>query len=272
MGFFSDQEVSGRLERLEIEFNRWGIDRYGIDKRQLLRSYSLLRWLYENYFNVTVFGIDNVPPNGRGMLVGNHSGGIALDGAMVLASLFLEMEPPRIAHGMADKFIERVPFGAMMSNKLGHFTGLPQHASRLLEDERLLMVFPEGSRGTAKLYGDRHHLVRFGSGFIRLALKARAPIIPFAFLGGGEAIPTVVNLYKVARLFGVPYLPVTPYLLPIPRPVDLQIYYGERMHFEGDGTEEDAVILDWVDQVKQTVASLIEDGVRSRRQRGVGDS
>lgn len=268
MGLIVDERVRERVRALEIGWNRYGVDPYGVSQTDLARFYSLLRIFYEHYFDVEVYGIDNVPARGRGMLVGNHSGGLALDGAMVLASLFWKLDPPRLAHGMAEKFIERVPFGALLSSRLGHLTGLPEHAQRLLADERLLMVFPEGARGTAKLYPERYSLVRFGTGFLRLALKARAPVVPFAFLGGGEAIPTIANLYKLGKLVGVPYVPITPYLLPLPRPVDLQILYGEPMHFEGTGDEEDAVIQRWVEQVRERIGVLIEDGRRLRAGRG----
>jgi 1-acyl-sn-glycerol-3-phosphate acyltransferase len=257
--------VKARVGRLEVPFDRHGVDPFGISKPHLTRFYSALGWLYRNYFDVSVTGIEHVPARGRAMLVGNHSGGVALDGAMVLASLFLEMEPPRIAHGMAEKFLNRVPFASAWSSRLGHLTGLPEHALGLLEAERLLMVFPEGARGTAKLYGDRNSLVDFGTGFVRLALQSRAPIIPFAFVGGGEAIPTVANLVRLGRLVGVPYIPVTPWLLPLPRPTSLQIYYDAPILLEGTGREEDEVILGMVDRVKARVAGLIESGVRIRR-------
>lgn len=268
MGLLTSDRVRQRVDALELDWNRYGVDPYGAAKPDLARFYSFLTLLYRRYFDVEVYGIDHVPARGRAMLVGNHSGGYALDGAMVLASLFWELEPPRVAHGMAEKFIERVPFGALLSNRVGHLTGLPEHAERLLEDERLLMVFPEGARGTAKLYGDRYSLVRFGTGFLRLALATRTPIVPFAFLGGGEAIPTIANLYRLGKLLGVPYIPVTPYLLPLPRPVSLQLLYGEPMHFDGDGSEEDAVVQRWVDQVRDRIAQLIDDGRKLRRGRG----
>jgi 1-acyl-sn-glycerol-3-phosphate acyltransferase len=267
MPFLVDDEILSRVDRLEIPFNRHGIDPYGVDRVDLARFFTFLSWFYRRYFRVTVSGIDRVPAHGRAMLVGNHSGGIALDGAMVIASCFLEMEPPRLAHGMIEKFLARVPMAAQYSIKCGQITGLPEHAVELLEHERLLMVFPEGARGTAKLYGDRNTLVKFGNGFMRLALQARAPIVPFAFLGGGDAVPTVVNLVGLGRLFGAPYVPITPYLLPIPRPVQLELYYSEPMVFEGDGNEEDEVIDGYVARVKQRIATLIEQGERIRRGR-----
>ena len=135
-------------------------------------------------------------------------------------------------------------------------------ALRLLESERLLLVFPEGARGTAKLWKDRFSLVDFGTGFMRLALRTKSPIVPFAFLGGGDAIPTVGNLYKLGKLIGVPYLPVTPWLLPLPRPARLSVLYGEPMRVEGSGDEEDATVAGYVDRVKARIADLMEQGRR----------
>src|SRR5438105_1469560 len=258
-------DIAARVDRLELPFDARGVDDYGVSKWHLTVLFRALSFLYRNYFNVRCSGIDHVPPRGRAMLVGNHSGGIALDAAMVIASCFLEMDPPRLAQAMADRFINRLPFASTWTSRCGQLTGLPEHAQRLLESDRLLLVFPEGARGTAKLWKERWSLVHFGTGFMRLALRTRSPIVPFAFIGGGDAIPTVSNLYKVGRLFGMPYLPVTPWLLPLPRPVRLEVHYGEPLHFTGTGSEEDDVVRGYVEQVKSSIAALIEKGRDARR-------
>jgi 1-acyl-sn-glycerol-3-phosphate acyltransferase len=184
---------------------------------------------------------------------------------MVIASCFFELEPPRLAHAMAERFINRFPFASVWANRCGQLTGLPEHAQRLLEDDRLVLVFPEGARGTAKLWKERWSLVDFGSGFVRLALRTKSPIVPFGFIGGGDAIPTIANLYGIGKLIGVPYVPVTPWLLPLPRPVKLEIHYGAPILFEGDGTEDDDVIQRYVEQVKSAIAALIDEGREVRR-------
>jgi 1-acyl-sn-glycerol-3-phosphate acyltransferase len=260
-----DPAIEARVDRLEIPFNRFGVDPYGISKEHLSRFLTMLTFLYQHYFKVGIAGAEHVPARGRVMLVGNHSGGVAVDAAMVIASMFHEKEPPRLAQGMAEKFLARFAFTSLWTSRTGQFTGLPEHAVRLLEDERLLMVFPEGARGTAKLYTERNSLVQFGSGFVRLALKTRTPIVPLGFVGGGEAIPTIANAYGLGRLIGVPYVPVTPYLIALPLPVRLEITYGEPMLFSGTGSEEDEVISGYVEQVKAKIAELIEIGRQRRR-------
>ena len=261
------ESVAEKVDRIELPFNEKGVDPYGISKWHLRMGLSALEFFYRRYFQVTAHGTEHIPKRGRGMLVGNHSGGVAIDGAMVIASCALELDPPRLAQGMAEKFINRFPFASVWTSRTGQFTGLPEHAERLLNDERLLMVFPEGARGTAKLYKDRNSLVDFGSGFMRLALKTKTPIVPFGFVGGGEAIPTVANAYTLGKLLGVPYIPITPYLLALPRPVKLEVHYGAPMLFEGSGDEDDFVIQSYVDQVKASIAGLIEKGRGTRRTR-----
>jgi len=257
-------EVRERIERLEIPFNRYGVDPYGISKKHLALWYTALGVMYRDYFRVRSYGLGNVPKTGRVMLVGNHSGGVAIDGMMVLGSMFFDMEPPRLAQGMVDKFINRIPIASLMSCRLGQFTGLPEHAVHLLRDDRMLMVFPEGTRGTRKLYWERTSLVQFGSGFMRLALQTKAPIVPFGFIGGGDAVPTVLNASRLGRLVGVPYVPITPYLFPVPLPVPLAVHYGEPIFEEGTGNEDDATIDHKVEQVKLRIAELIEHGEKVR--------
>jgi 1-acyl-sn-glycerol-3-phosphate acyltransferase len=263
-----NESVEARIDRLEIPFNSRGVDLYGTSKKHLAVWYKLLGFVYRNYLSVKAHGIENIPKRGRAMLIGNHSGGVALDGAMVIASCFFELDPPRLAHGMAEKFINQLPFASEWTARTGQLTGLPENASRLLEDDRLLMVFPEGAKGTAKLFKERYSLVDFGTGFMRLALKTRTPIIPLGFIGGADAIPTIANSYVLGKLIGAPYVPITPWLLALPRPARCELHYGAPLIFSGTGSEEDEVIVRYVDEVKARIAELIERARESRHQRG----
>jgi 1-acyl-sn-glycerol-3-phosphate acyltransferase len=260
-----DKEVRNRIDRLALPFDALGLDPFGTSRQHLRIGLTALATLYRHYFSVTTRGMGHVPAQGRAMLVGNHSGGVAIDGAMVIASCLLEMEPPRLAQGMVERFMARIPFLSVWAARMGQLNGLPEHAERLLEAERLLMVFPEGARGTAKLYRERNSLVDFGSGFVRLALKTRAPIVPFAVLGGGEAFPTVANAYRLGRIFGVPYVPLVAYGLPVPLPAKIEIEYAEPLRFSGTGNEDDEIVFGYVDQVKKTIATMVAAGARRRR-------
>lgn len=253
------------MNRLDLPFNSLGVDPYGISKAHLRVALTGGAALYRFYFSVQTRGIHNIPVRGRAMLVGNHSGGIAIDAAMIIVSCLLEPETPRLAQGMVEKFIGRVPFLGEWASRTGQLPGLPEHAERLLDDERLLLVFPEGVRGTAKLFRERYSLVDFGSGFMRLALRKGASVVPFAVVGAGEAFPTVANSYKLGHLFGVPYVPLVAYGAPIPFPTKIEIEYGAPMRFSGTGNEDDEMVRLYVEQVKQRIAELLSAGRRRRR-------
>jgi 1-acyl-sn-glycerol-3-phosphate acyltransferase len=252
-----NSEVSSRLDRLEIPFGPQGFDPYGAGKTELGLFFTGLRPFYKRYFSVRSHGLENIPARGRAMIVGNHSGGMPIDGLMVLCSAFFELDPPRLGHAMADKFVAALPLIGQIAARIGQPTGLPEHAVRLLNDDRLLVVFPEGHRGTAKLYPARHTLVRFGSGFVRLALQTHTPIVPVACLGVGSAVPTIFNAEGLGHLFGMPYFPLTPYGLPIPLPAHIDLVYGAPLEFQGSGAEEDEVVEGYVEQVKAAIAALI---------------
>ncbi|MBV69876.1 MAG: acyltransferase [Myxococcales bacterium] len=253
-------EVQTRLDSLDLDFNAYGHDPVGISREHLGVFYSMLGFFYKQYFKVTPVGLDHIPPTGRAMLIGNHSGSLPADGGMVMASLFFDLNPPRYIHGMVEKFAQTIPFLSSWFSRIGQFTGLPEHAVRMLKDERLLMAFPEGVRGIGKLYKDKYKLVRFGTGFMRIALKTQTPIVPFAYVGGEEAFPAMFHAKSLAKLVGVPYWPVPPYLLPVPLPIRCRIHYGEPMFFEGDGTESDVVIDGYVKDVRSRIAELITEG------------
>jgi 1-acyl-sn-glycerol-3-phosphate acyltransferase len=259
------EEVADRVGRLELSFNSHGFDRFGVSRESLAFGFRWMGWLYRHYFSVRCHGIENIPARGRVILVGNHSGGYAIDAGMVIAACFFELDPPRLAHGMADRFINRLPFLSRLANRTGQITGLPQHARQLLADERVLLVFPEGARGTSKLFWNRYTLGPFGTGFLRLAKSTSTPIVPFAYLGGGEAVPTVANLPFLGKLLGVPYIPVTPYVLPLPLPVRSELRFGAPLHFQGTGDESQQLIAQEVDVVKSAIAGLIDEGLANRR-------
>ena len=263
--YLTDATVRERLDHVDVPFNVYGIDSFGISRTHLGAFYSGLKLLYDHYFRVITEGIDHVPDTGRAMLIGNHSGGLPVDAMMTIAAVFFEKAPPRHTMGMVEKFAQQLPFVSQWSCRIGQLTGLPEHAVRMLESDRLLMVFPEGARGTGKLYRDRYKLVRFGTGFMRIALQTNAPIVPFGFVGGEEALPTIYHAKLLAKLFRAPYWPVPPYLVPLPLPVQCRLIFGEPMRFEGDGTESDEVIDGYVDQVRDRIADLIEDGRAERR-------
>ncbi len=258
-----DPDIEARIEQISTNLNEYGYDKWGFSPAAVRKSMSMYAWLYRHYWRVSCFGIANVPA-GRGLLIGNHSSQLAYDGIMVGTSMLLDADPPRPVKAMIEKFFQHQPFVNVMMARNGQLTGLPENCERLLEEDHLIMVFPEGARGGGKTYWKRYQVQRFGTGFMRLALKTGAPIIPFGFIGGEETCPSLIDLKPLAKLIGMPYLPVTPTVLPLPLPAKCSIHYGEALNFEGTGDEEDADIQAKVDVVRDRVKALVQHGLTQR--------
>ena len=173
---------------------------------------TLYEFLYHYWFRVEVEGIENVPPTGGALLVSNHAGALPPDAAMIANAIKEEHSRPRPLHLTVEHFFKGYPGLSMLVNKLGGVPAHPANVHRLLCDEQqLVLVFPEGRKGTEKLYKDRYRLRRFGrGGFVEAAMRARAPIVPIALIGAEEAMPTFAQIGLLRRLTGLIYFPVTP--------------------------------------------------------------
>jgi 1-acyl-sn-glycerol-3-phosphate acyltransferase len=259
-----------RLKKIPNRLNEYGYDGYGLSPDWLRRSILPAVLLYRYYFRVETFDIDRVR-DGRLLLVANHAGQLPFDGAMLSTAVLLEAEPPRIARGMGEYWIPRLPWVSVAAARGGAMVGTPANCVHMLENEECVMVFPEGARGISKPFSRRYQLQRFGLGFMRLALETRTPIQPVGIVGSEEQNPGIANFGELGRSLGMPALPITlgfPWLGPLgllPLPVKYRLYFGEPMHFEGDSSDEDAVMEERVERVKDALRELIDRGLRERR-------
>jgi 1-acyl-sn-glycerol-3-phosphate acyltransferase len=173
---------------------------------------TLYEFLYHYWFRVEVEGIENVPPTGGALLVSNHAGALPPDAAMIAKAIKEEHSRPRLLHLTVEHFFKGYPGLSMLVNKIGGVPAHPANVHRLLCDEQqLVLVFPEGRKGTEKLYKDRYRLRRFGrGGFVEAAMRARVPIVPIAVVGAEEAMPTFAQVGLLKRLTGLIYFPITP--------------------------------------------------------------
>ena len=265
-----EDEIDARLARIPTRLNEYDFDEHGLSP-DYVRRYALPGALaYRYYFRSEVFGIQGVPA-GRVLLVANHAGQLPFDGMMLTMAMLLDAEPPRIARGMAEYWVSELPFVSVMAARGGALVGTPRNCESMLEAGECVMVFPEGVRGMNKLYRDRYRLMRFGLGFMRLALATRTPIVPVSIVGSEEQQPGFANLERVGKLFGMPALPITlgfPWLGPLgllPLPVKYRIYFGEPLRFEGDPDDDDAHVEAKVDVVRKAIAAGFERGLAERR-------
>jgi len=258
-----DAEVASIVDRLDLDMNALGYDGWGVSRRATQRTLAAVRWLYRSSFRVQTVGMEHVP-DGRVLLIGNHSGQLPLDGVIVGASLALDRDPPRFAHAMIERFFAGVPFVNVFMARVGQQIGLPQHCERLLtHEEAAVLVFPEGIRGSGKVVWDRYRLMGFGSGFMRLAMQTRTPIVPFGFVGGEEMAFSFSRMKPLARVLGLPYLPLSP-TLGLPLPVRCHLTFGAPLFFDGDWSERDEVVRANVDVVEAAITELLREG-RQRR-------
>lgn len=257
--------TQARLEKLTPPRNEFGVDPYGFDIDYTIAAVAPLLWLYRKYFRVEAHGIQNVPGEGRVLLVSNHSGQLPFDGAMIEVGLLFDRDPPRAVRALMDTWVPTLPFVSTFMARCGQVVGTPENCRRLLAADEALLVFPEGTRGLNKLYKDRYQLQKFGPGFMRLALESGAPIVPVGVVGAEEQAPALFDLKPLAKLLSFPSLPITPTLLPFPLPVRYRIHFGEPITFQGSPDEDDEQLERKVSEVERAVRALIARGLAERK-------
>jgi 1-acyl-sn-glycerol-3-phosphate acyltransferase len=173
---------------------------------------TVYEFLYHYWFRVEVEGIENVPRTGGALLVSNHAGALPPDAAMIAKAIKEEHPRPRPLHLTVEHFFKGYPGLSMLVSKIGGVPAHPANVHRLLCDEQqLVLVFPEGRKGTEKLYKDRYRLRRFGrGGFVEAAMRAQVPIVPIALVGAEESMPVFAQISALRKLTGLLYFPVTP--------------------------------------------------------------
>ena len=229
------------------------VDDFGFD-RDLTESVLLpaLRPLYQRWFRTEVTGASNIPDDGGALLVGNHAGGLwALDAVMVAVAVHDESAQSRFLRLLGADLVFSTPVVGTLARKSGSTLACNPDAERLLDAGELVGVFPEGFKGIGKPFADRYKLQRFGrGGFVTAALKSGVPIIPVSIVGSEEIHPMIGNAKLLARLFNLPYFPLTPtfpWLGPlglVPLPSKWHIEFGEPIEtsalWSGRGRGSDA--------------------------------
>jgi 1-acyl-sn-glycerol-3-phosphate acyltransferase len=205
-----DDELRGLLPAIEPErqVTDWGRS----ERVEGLLDKTVYEFLYHYWFRCEVEGIEHVPSVGGALLVSNHAGALPPDAAMITKAIKEEHPRPRPLHLTVEHFFKGYPGFSMLVSKLGGVPAHPANVHRLLHDEeQLVLVFPEGRKGTEKLYKDRYKLRRFGrGGFVAAAMRAGTPIVPVAVIGAEEAMPAFAQLSALQRLTGLLYFPITP--------------------------------------------------------------
>ena len=250
-------------------------DEFGFDLEftEGLQGFAL--WVFRKYWRVEVEGIDNVPARGRALLVANHAGIVPYDGAMIRTAILAEHPQPRHARMLVVDWAFAMPFTNMLLLKTGNVLAHPDNATTLLERDELVGVFPEGVKGAAKRYRDRYRVKRLGrGGFVQVALRTGSPLIPVAVVGSEEIHPVMFDLQPLARLVGLPTIPITPTfpwlglagLIPLPskwfiafgKPIDVS-------HYGPDAANDARLVLELSEEVRSWIQSTLHRLLARRR-------
>jgi 1-acyl-sn-glycerol-3-phosphate acyltransferase len=251
------------------------VDEFGFDPVFGQTIDPFLEFLYSVWWRVDVSGIEHVPDEGPGLIVANHSGVLPYDGAMVKLAIRHQHPRRRECRMLMLDMFALLPFLAPLLTKHGEVRANPDNAERLLRKGGLVGVFPEGVKGVGKYFRDRYRLSRFGrGGFVRIALRTGAPIVPCAVVGAEEIHPVVARADWVGRPLGLPYFPLTatfPWLGPlglVPLPTKWSIEFGEPLSLDEYGPEaaDDPIVVNRLsEEVRGRVQEMIDGRLARRR-------
>jgi 1-acyl-sn-glycerol-3-phosphate acyltransferase len=254
----------------EYETDAWGLDWEFYES-----LVPLLTFLHTAYWRVETLGMENIPHEGRALLVSNHSGQLPWDGAMIGAAVWNEHPSQRLVRCLYGPWFATIPFLSAILVKMGHTVGTVENGTRLLQQDALVATFPEGSAGAGKLFRERYQLAQFGrGGFVKMALATQAPIIPVSVVGAEETYITLAQSPSLARLVRAPHFPITPtfpWLGPIgllPLPTKWYIDIGEPIptdEYGPDAATNLMLISELKDQVRDTVQEMIHLRLAQRR-------
>ena len=242
------------------------VDEYGFDPEVTERFLmATLRPIAEKWFRVEVRGAENIPADGGALVVSNHSGTIPVDGLMTMVSI--HDTTGRFLRPLGADLVFRLPFVSTMARRSGATLACNEDAERMLRGGELVGVWPEGFKGIGKPYSQRYKLQRFGrGGFVSAALRTGVPIVPLSVVGAEEIYPLVGNVPSLARLLGLPYIPITPFfpllgpLGLVPLPSKWLLEFGEPIRtdeFDEGAADDPMLVFNVTDQVRETIQQTL---------------
>lgn len=272
-----ERRLTGALDFLRRRVTGdYEVDEFGFDPD--LTDNVLLaaaRPLYSSWFRVEARGLAHVPDSGSALVVANHSGTLPLDAVMTALALRDHHPAHRQLRMLGADLVFRLPLVAPLARKGGSTLACSADAERLLARGELVGVWPEGYKGIGKPFAERYKLQRFGrGGFVAAALRSGAPIVPCSIVGAEEIYPMIGNWKPLARLLGLPYLPVTPTfpalgpLGAVPLPSKWIIEFGEPVPTTGfgpDAADDPMVVLDLAEQVRDMIQRSLYALLMQRR-------
>ncbi|WKG02055.1 lysophospholipid acyltransferase family protein [Mycolicibacterium sp. HK-90] len=223
-----------------------------------------------NLYRPYVDGLENLPRDGRFLLVGNHT---QFGAETLLIPYVVRREIGMRVRPLTDRRFGDLPRPVSdLMAACGAVVGSPEGAGELMAHDEPVMVFPGGGREIGKFKGEQYKLRWQGrSGFARVAIEHGYPIVPAALVGGDDVYVGVTTrdhwLGRLSQTIGekltgqrdmaVPLIRgVGPTL--IPRPQRMYLRFAEPI-----GTTKPARTADttWVDTVKRRTQEALEQSL-----------
>jgi 1-acyl-sn-glycerol-3-phosphate acyltransferase len=251
------------------------VDRWGRSEQFRVLTRKIWDPVYTHWFRVEWEGFEHLPDAGGALLVANHAGAIPPDAPSIMHGI--EKDLGRPVYGLAENLFRSVPVVGTLWARTGGVAAHPDNAFRLLHDEKqLVLVFPEGTKATGKRFDERYKLRRFGrGGFVEIAMRAGAPVIPIAVMGAEEAMPTLFRANRLAKWMRVPYVPITANMLAF-GPAGLALYFPAKfrirvlppVYFDVPPNQERysrSRVMEEAEHIRRMVQDALYDMLRSRR-------
>jgi 1-acyl-sn-glycerol-3-phosphate acyltransferase len=191
---------------------------------QAIKSFlPVWEWLYKYYFRVTTDGWHHIPPQGKMLLVGSHNGGLAApDMFMCMYDWYRRFGTERLTYGLMHPTVWKLspPIITQWAAQCGGVMAHPKMAIAALEKDAAVLVYPGGAQDVFRPHHLRHKICFAGrKGFIKLALKSQAPIIPIISEGAHDTLIVLADFYaqlKQLHQQGMPWLfGIDPVVFPI---------------------------------------------------------
>ncbi|MCC7404914.1 MAG: acyltransferase family protein [Bdellovibrionales bacterium] len=185
-------------------------------------------WFGRLYNDFEINGLDHIPREGPALVVFYH-GLMPLD--LYYCGLLYYLETGRKARALTDNFLFKIPGLNWLLESVGAVPGDPELATELLKQGFVVGVSPGGVR-EAIAGGERDYELVWGQrqGFARVALAAKAPVIP-AFTRNVEGLyrAPFASSRLVQALYEKTRWPIVPIvgLGPLPFPVKLVSFIGQ---------------------------------------------
>lgn len=246
-------------------------DEFGMDRDYIARrNRGLFRFLCDRYWRAEVRGLDHVPREGPAVLVGTHRGFMPWDAVMALHLISRETgrvprfltHPGLLLFSPIRKFVTR----------LGGVLACQESADRVLESGQLLGVYPEGVQGAFSLYRHAYQVRNFGRfDFVRMALRHRAPIIPFVNVGSAESLPVFAQIKWRFWMRNTqwPCLPISTFpFIPAPLPSKWHIEFLPAVRvdpYPAEAALDHAVVRSIGQGVRRRMQETMDQIVRRRK-------